>query len=141
MRFLRKSQPTPKSRAELPTTPVVYPSGICVKTERGAYLIAKGNRRYLIPSRAVLESWSFPFVVDSSEAALRDYTVSAKKLGFRAGSLLNNIADGRLYLVSDDTLRHVVDPAVLDRLGINHLMARVVSEDEIQMMKMGVPIK
>jgi len=80
-------------------------------------------------------------VVDATEAALAKHPVGLTKVGFRDGTLLNNIADGRLYLVSSGVMRHVVDPAVLDRLGINHLMARVVSDDEIKMMKQGEPIK
>lgn len=138
MRFLRK--PKPQTRANLPTEPVEYPSGICVKTEKAAYLIQKDGKRYRIPTKAVLESWNFPLVVNASEAALAKHPVAVLKVGFRDGSLLNNIADGRLYLVSAGRLRHVVDPAVLDRLGVNHLMARVVSEAEIQMMKQGEPI-
>lgn len=133
-------RPKPQTRAELPSTPVVYPSGICVKTERGAYLIQKDGKRYRIPTQAVLDSWNFPLVVDSSEAALAKYPVGVLKVGFRDGSLLNNIADGKLYLVSEGRLRHVIDPEVLDRLGINHLMARVVSDAEIKMMKQGEPI-
>lgn len=137
MRFrLRKPQPT--SRAELPTEPVLYPSGICVKTEKGAYLIQKDGKRYRIPTQAILDSWSFPFVVDTSEAALEKYPVGILKVGFRDGSLLNNIADGRMYLVSAGKLRHIIDPAVLDRLG--NPEPRVVSDTEIKMMGQGEPI-
>ena len=136
MRFLRRRQP--KSRAELPKTPVTYPSGICVKTEKGAYLLAKDGKRYLIPTKAIMDSWNYPLILDSSEAALANYPVGVIKVGFRDGSLLNNIADGRLYGVSAGRLRHIVDPAVLDRLGNPEFT--VVSQAEIQMMRQGEPI-
>lgn len=136
MLLRRKSRP--KSRAELPTEPVSYPSGICVKTEKGAYLIQKDGKRYRIPTKAILDSWSFPFAVDTSEAALEKYPVGILKVGFRDGSLLNNIADGRMYLVSAGKLRHIIDPAVLDRLG--NPEPRVVSDAEIKMMSQGEPI-
>ena len=77
MKFLRR----PKSRSELPREPVEYPSGICVKTERGAYLINKDGKRYRIPTQAILDSWNFPFVVDSSEAAVSEYPVAVLKIG------------------------------------------------------------
>lgn len=137
MRFLTR-KPQPQSRANLPTSPVEYPSGICVKTEKGAYLIQKDGKRYRIPTKAILDSWSFPFEVDTTEAALAKYPVGVLKVGFRDGSLLNNIADGRLYLVSAGKLRHIVDPAVLDRLG--NPEATVVSDAEIKQMKQGEPI-
>lgn len=136
MRFLRK--PQPKSRAELPTEPVEYPSGICVKTEQGAYLIQKDGKRYRIPTKAILDSWNFPLIVDTTEGALANYPVGVLKVGFRDGTLLNNIADGRLYLASAGKLRHIIDPAVLERLG--NPTATVVSDAEIKMMKQGEPI-
>ncbi len=136
MRFLRKQ--TPPTRASLPTEPVEYPSGICVKTEKGAYLIQKDGKRYRIPTQAILDSWHFPLVVDASEASLALHPVAVLKVGFRDGSLLNNIADGRLYLVSAGKLRHVIDPAVLNRLG--NPTPVVVSDAEIKMMKQGEPI-
>lgn len=139
MNLLRRNRQT-QSRAELPTKPVEYPSGICVKTEKGAYLIQKDGKRYRIPTKAILDSWNFPLIVNASEAALAKHPVGVLKVGFRDGSLLNNIADGRLYLVSAGKLRHIIDPAVFDRLGINHLMARVVSDAEIKMMSQGEPI-
>jgi hypothetical protein len=77
-------------------------------------------------------------IVDTTEAALAKYPVAVTRCGFRDGTLLNNIADGRMYLVSAGRLRHVVNPAVLDRLG--NPTAMVVSDAEINMMKQGVPI-
>lgn len=131
------SKKTPPTRAELPQTPQVYPTGICVKTEKGAYLINKDGKRYRIPTKAILDSWSFPLVVDTSEAALVKYPVAVTKLGFRDGSLLNNIADGKMYLVSGSVLRHITDPAVLARLGVTKGDAVTVSDDEINIMKFG----
>ena len=140
MRFLRKREltPTPPSRATLPTEPVEYPTGIAVRTERGAYRIHTDGKRYRIPTQAILESWKFPIIVDASEASLAKYPIGVTKVGFRDGSLLNNIADGRMYVVSGGRLRHIVDPAVLDRLG--NPEAVVVSDAEIQIMKQGAAI-
>lgn len=128
------------TRTDLPTTPQDYPAGVCVKTERGVYLINKDGKRYRILSTAILDSWNFPLVVDSTEAAVADYPVAVTKLGFRDGSLLNNIADGKLYLVSGGVLRHVVSPAVLERLGVSRSDAAVVSDAEINIMKFGAAI-
>lgn len=135
-----RRKPQPKSRAELPSTPVEYPSGICLKTERGAYYLKADGKRYRIPTQAILDSWSFPFVVDTSEAALANYPVAVSKMGFREGTLLNNIADGRLYLVSAFKIRHITDPAVLNRLGVTREDAMIVSDAEIKMMKVGEEI-
>lgn len=138
MTFLRRKK-TPTKR-EFPLVPTAYPVGICVKTAKGTYLINKDGKRYRIPTKAIEESWSFPITVITTELALANYPVAVTKLGFRDGSLLNNIADGKLYLASEGKLRHITDPAVFDRLGINHLMARVVSDAEIHMMKFGEEI-
>ena len=37
-------------------------------------------------------------------------------LGFRDGSLIHDISDGRIYLISDSKRRHIVDPDVLEWL-------------------------
>lgn len=133
-------RPKTQSRVSLPREPVDFPAGIAVRTEKGVYKIHTDGKRYRIPTQRVLDSWSFPFVVDASEASLANYPVAVSKIGFRDGTLLNNIADGRLYLVSAGRLRHVVDPSVLERMGINHLMATVVSEAEINLMRQGEAI-
>lgn len=125
---------------EKPTVPVEYPSGIAVKTERGLFLINKDGKRYRVPSQRVFESWRFPLVVDTSEVAVSRYPVAVTKLGFRDGTLLNNIADGKLYLVSESKIRHITSPEVLSRLGISKDDAMLVSGDEIKIMKVGEEI-
>lgn len=128
-----------KSQTErhIPLTPTEYPAGIVVRTFMASYLINKDGKRYKIPTNRILESWNFPLIVDTSEEALRKYPVAVTKLGFRDGSLLNNIADGKLYLVSGSKLRHVTSPEILDRLGVTRDDALVVSDAEIKIMKFG----
>ena len=61
-----------------------------------------------------MSSWSLP-VVETSESMLVNYPL-AGVLGFRDGTLIHNISDGRMYLISDSKRRHIVDPDVLEWL-------------------------
>ena len=54
----------------------------------------------------------------------------AGKLGFRDGSLIKNIADGKMYLVSQNKRRHIVDPDSFDRYGLDRSKVIEVSELE-----------
>ena len=130
--FRKKPQPRP-----LPTAPVNYPPGICVRTSEGTYRIGNDNKRYRIVSDRILQTWNFPFVVETSEVALSGHPRAVRKLGFRDGSLLNNLADGRIYLVSGGRLRHVTSPSVLDKLGLAKEDAVLVSDAEIKIMEQG----
>lgn len=140
MRLWKRVKTQSATRADLHHTPQVYPSGICVKTEKGAYLIHKDGKRYRIPSQQILDSWSFPVVVDTSEAAVVNYPVAVSRLGFRDGSLLNNIADGKIYLVSESKLRHITSVSVLGRLGVTKDDFMLVSDSDINIMKRGEEI-
>lgn len=124
-----------RKKAELPDSPVVYPAGVCVHTDRGWYLINKDGKRYRITTIAILRSWNFPLVVETTEAALSKYPVAITKLGFRDGSLLHNIADGKMYLASGGKLRHITSPEVLRLLG--NPKPVVVSDAEIKLMRQG----
>lgn len=136
MNWLRRRPPTQKKY--LPTEPVTYPVGICVKTEKSHYYLHPSDgKRYRIPTERILQSWNYPLIVETSEAALKNYPVAVTKIGFRTGSLLNNIADGKLYLVSGAVLRHIVSPDALVRLGLERSDALTVSDDEINLMKQG----
>lgn len=136
MWFRKKPEPTPVA-IQRPTGPTVYPVGTVVKTEKCHYLINKDGKRYRYGSERMFNSWNYQHVVETSEIALSNYPVAVSKLKFRDGSLLNNVADGKLYLVSDRTLRHVVSPEALERLNLTREDATVVSDAEIKVMKQG----
>lgn len=124
-----------KKRSSVPTTPQTYPTGSCVQTEKG-YFYIRGTKRYRLPTQRVLESWSFPRVILSSEAALGKYKVVAK-MGFRDGSLIYNIGDGKMYLIENNLRRRIVSPEALDRIGASKNDATLVSEYEVELQDLG----
>lgn len=116
------------------TSPTNFPSGIAVKTDKETYWIKDGKRYRLISDRAA-KSWSFT-TVNASEAALSGIKV-AGKLGFRDGSLIKNLADGKMYLVSQNKLRHIVDPDSFNRYGLDRSKMIEVSDKEISAHDLG----
>jgi ribosomal protein S4E len=116
------------------SSPTNFPSGIAVKTDKDTYWIKDGKRYRLISNRAA-KSWSFT-TVDATEAALTGFKVVGK-LGFRDGSLIKNIADGRIYLVSQNKLRHIVDPDSFTKYGLDRSKVLEVSEAEVSAHDLG----
>ena len=112
-----------------PTSPTEYPNSTVVHTEKGYYMIRKTHRLHIYTQR-VLDSWRFPRIVETTEAAVVKYPITGK-LGFREGTLLLNCADGRMYLVADGKRRHITSPDVFGRLGATHSDLLVVSATEI----------
>ena len=45
--------------------------------------------------------------------------------------MIKSIADGRMYLVSQNKLRHIVDPDSFNRYGLDRSKAIEVSESEV----------
>ena len=107
--------------------PTVFPSGIAVKTESATYWIKDSKRFKLISDRAA-KSWCFT-TVNATEKAVQGMRL-AGKLGFRDGTLIKNIADGKMYLVSQNKRRHIVDPDSFDRYGLDRSKVIEVSELE-----------
>jgi hypothetical protein len=107
--------------------PTVFPSGIAVKTESGIYWVKDGKRFKLISDRAA-DSWMFTTVnsIDKAVAGMK----LVGKLGFRDGTLIKNIADGKMYLVSQNKRRHIVDPDSFNRYGLDRSKVIEVSELE-----------
>ena len=135
------SQFTQTLSDELRTEPYDYPPGTAVVTDKGSYFINKDGKRYRIQSDEIFHSWMFPLVVDTTEDALKNFPVAVTRLGFRDGTLLNNIADGKLYLVSESKLRHIIGNHCLSALGLDPNQALVVSDADIKIMKQGEPLK
>jgi hypothetical protein len=134
------SSPATQNKTYLPKVPQEYPAGCAVVTEKGSYFINKDGKRYRIQSDEIFWSWRFPLVVETTEAAVKNYPVAVNRLPFRDGTLLNNIADGKLYLVSEGKLRHIVGNKCLFVLGLDVNQALVVSDADIKIMKQGEPL-
>jgi len=114
--------------------PTNFPSGIAVKTDKATYWIKDGKRYKLISDRAA-KSWTFT-TVQATESALSG-TKLVGKLGFRDGTLIKNIADGKLYLISQNKKRHIVDPDSFDKFGLDRKAIIEVSEAEANMHDIG----
>lgn len=114
--------------------PTNFPSGIAVKTEKSTYWIKDGKRYRLISDRAA-KSWMFPTVL-ATENALASFKL-AGKLGFRDGTLIKNISDGRIYLVSQNKKRHITSPDVFEKYGLDRSLILEVSEEEANMHEQG----
>jgi ribosomal protein S4E len=129
LRLLKTTKPTLTI-----SQPTNFPSGISVKTDKDTYWIKDGKRYRLISDRAA-KSWSFT-TVNATEAALTGIKVVGK-LGFRDGTLIKNIADGRIYLVSQNKLRHIVDPDSFTKYGLDRSKVLEVSEAEVSAHDLG----
>jgi hypothetical protein len=114
--------------------PTNFPSGIAVKTDKDTYWIKDGKRYRLISDRAA-QSWCFTTVL-ATEAALSGIKLVGK-LGFRDGTLIKNVADGKMYLVSQNKLRHIVDPDSFNRYGLDRSKMIEISEKEISAHDLG----
>jgi hypothetical protein len=123
-----------KNQQKTVTSPTIFPSGIAVKTDKGIYWIKDGKRFKLISDRAA-KSWMFTTIL-ATESALSGMKL-AGKLGFRDGTLIKNIADGKLYLISQNKKRHIVDPDIFDKYGLDRSQVVEVSAFETSMHELG----
>jgi hypothetical protein len=122
------------SNISIISQPTNFPSGIAVQTDKATYWIKDGKRYRLISDRAA-KSWCFT-TVKATESALSG-TKLVGKLGFRDGTLIKNIADGKMYLVSQNKLRHIVDPDIFIKYGLDRSNLIEVSEAEIKAHDIG----
>jgi hypothetical protein len=124
-----------------PRTRTDLPHGTFLKTERGYFFVQDSTRRYRFSTLRVLESWSPQRIVNASEEepAVKKLKVAAK-MKFRNGSLLYSQANGKMYLVSENKLRHIVNPDVLSDLNLKRSEAVWVSLAETQLHEEGEPL-
>ena len=111
-----------------------FPSGISVKTDKNTYWVKDGKLYRIISERAE-NSWSF-VTVHAAESALSKFKVVGK-LGFRDGTLIKDISDGKIYLISQNKRRHITSPDVFDDFGLDRSKIVEVSSDEVAMHLLG----
>ena len=110
------------------------PSGLIAHTEKGYYYI-KGKKRFKFVSERAMITWGLP-VITTLEEKLAGITIFGV-LGLRDGTLVKDISDGKIYLISDSKRRHVTNPDVL--LWMNSSIIEV-SQKDISVHVEGDPI-
>ena len=128
MKFFKNNYVVPIS------VPTNFPSGIAVKTSSGTYWIKDGKRFKLISDRAA-QSWLFTTVL-AEDSALSTIKVVGK-LGFRDGTLIKNISDSKIYLISQNKRRHITDPDVFSKYGFDKNAIVEVSDYEVNVHELG----
>ena len=129
MVFKRKNQTTPPIQ-----TKTDFPYWTIVQTENGWFLL-KERSRVRIPTHRILDSWSVN-VVQATETAVKHYPITGK-LGFRDGTLINNMGDGKIYLISQNKRRQITSPDAFDKYGIDRSKMIWVSQEEAELQKIG----
>jgi hypothetical protein len=135
-----------RKQRTLPSSPVDYPAGTFVHTEKGYFYIVAPGKRYRLVSPRVVASWAPHRILETTEAAVQKYRISAK-MKFRNGSLIWNISDGKLYLIENGLRRWVQNPDWYYKLGLdpadlrfNMKHVQIVSLDEINLHDEGEPL-
>lgn len=131
--MLKKKQ-SKNTQNPLIVLPTNFPSGVAVKTENSTYWIKDGKKFKVISERAE-KSWSF-ITVFAKESAI-SHIKTAGKLGFRDGTLIKNIADGKMYLISQNKRRQIVSPDTFILYGLDRSSIIEVSELEANMHDLG----
>src|SRR6476661_2865038 len=115
----------------LPTSPTKYPAGGFV-WDGSSYLYINGQIRHLIKNERILSTWNFRYVTNTTPEAVSGY-VKGKPLGFRDGSLIRDISDGKVYLISGKQRRLMSSPEAFDLIGLKRRDALWVAHDEINL--------
>lgn len=120
-----------------PLIPMQYPSGIAVFDGTNTYFI-KNNKKYRIISERALKSWGFSVWYGSQESLSK--TPLGGILGFRDGSLIKDISNGKIYLVVNSMKQHITTPDFFTKFGIDRNYIIEVSAKEAELHKDGEPI-
>lgn len=137
--FARRNKRHPLPTPSQATSRIDLPANTFIETERGLYYLTGKKKRYRIITRRVLDSWSPPRVVTTTEASVAHYPVWSR-LKFRNGSLIHNYADGKIYLIVDGKRHHVTSPDVLSTIGASRQDVVDVSLTEISLHEEGEPL-
>ena len=129
----KQTPPQPRPR---PQSPLNYPDGVAVSNELGHVYLIRGDTKHKLFSQRVVDSWNFSVVLRGSVESLRGFK-NGPVLGFRNGTLVKNISDQKMYLISQNKRRHVQSPEFFDDLGFEWDEYYLVSEEEVNLHEEG----
>jgi hypothetical protein len=104
------------------------------KTEKG-YFYVKGEKRFRFISDRARDSWNLR-IVPTSELAMTNIKVVGI-VGFRDGTLIRDISNGKIYLIVDNKRSLITDPDDLKSLGFKKQDIILVSKKEADFQKEG----
>jgi hypothetical protein len=130
MNILKKFQTRSPQKIYNPTVP----SGLIAHTDKG-YFYIKGGKKFKFVSKRAMLSWSLPIINTTDDKLIK--FVTAGTLGFRDGTLIKDISDGKIYLVSDSKRRHIIDPSALEWLNTSTIKA---GQKEVLIHEEGDPL-
>jgi hypothetical protein len=105
--FKRKNKHEPRLLVDRKVT---WPNGIAVRTPDHIWYL-KNGKRMLIFSERVLQSWNF-YLGHGTDASVSHFP-RAGVIGFRDGTLIRDVSDGKMYLIEGSKKRHITSPDVL----------------------------
>ena len=114
-------------RRKRQTTNPTVPGGLIARTEKGDFLV-KGGKRFKFVSDRARDSWKLR-IIKTDEFAMRDVKV-AGVIGFRDGTLIRDISNHKIYLISEYKKCHVTSPDTLVGLGFSQKDILLVSAKE-----------
>jgi hypothetical protein len=104
------------------------------KTEKG-YFYVKGEKRFKFISDRARDSWRLR-IVETSELAM-SHSKIVGIVGFRDGTLIKDISNGKIYLIVDNKRKQIVNPDDLKKLGFVKSDIITVSKKEADFQKEG----
>lgn len=110
---------------------VDVPDGTFVVTESNIYFV-KAGRKFKVFTYRTFKSWNAE-AIKVTEANIA-HLKAGGTLGFRDGTLIKDLSDGRIYLIAGSKRRHVTNP---DWLNLLRLELVVASHDEVLLHQEG----
>lgn len=114
-----------------------YPAGVIVETESGFYYLKDNTKIKYISTRAA-KSWGLRPIKTKDRYVKQRNAIN--KIGFRDGSLICNIANLKIYLISNGKRRPLHSPEAFKRLGLKRRRAVLVSHRECIFHEEGEPL-
>lgn len=123
---------------ELTKRRIDYPDGAVLQNGSNYFMVTNG-KLFKFFSERVFKSWNVTAIEVSSES-IAHFQNASKPLGFRNGSLLHNVADGKFYYVSNNKLRHIQNPDWFDEYGLGIIEFVNASQQEVNLHDEGEPL-